>query len=494
MPATTIVPAGEYKLLFQPDFAAAFTLAAIGDDVLLSGIDAAGNLGGYREDADFSAADRSAAFSFGRHIKSTGGSDFVRMSPTPGAANTYPDVGPVVITELMYHPDLGGDEFIEIRNVTRQTIDLSNWKFTSGVNFTFPAGTSLAPGAHALVVAIAPATFRSKYSIPASVTILGPYTGSLDNAGEKVVISKPTGAPADPYIEIDRITYNNKAPWPLPPAGAGPSLARMFASRYPNDVANWRAETGPAGTPGVANTGAPYVFFAPAFTYSGGKKLVAQFSENVSASANDLTLHNLTTGTPVTSGITFSYDPATFTATWTLPAGLPDANYRATLLAAGLTDGSNTQLDGDYNGTAGPNLVHNFFHLTGDVNQDRKVDNADFMALYTHFGQTGAGWPGGDLNHDGVTNFADFQILERAFGKTLPVPSAPLEATAPAPAPVPVKPTGAPAPKAPRPKPATTAPAAPAETPERAASVAPATRFATQRIKPPARRTNDVLA
>src|SRR5688572_10069540 len=136
-----------------------------------------------------------------------------------------------------------------------------------------------------------------------------------------------------------------------------------------------------------------------------------------------MTLVNVTTGATVSSGITFSYDPATFTATWTLPADLADANYRATLLAIGLTDGSGLPLDGDYNGTPGPNVVYNFFHLSGDVNQDRTVDNADFMALYRNFGQTGRGWAGGDLNLDGVTNFVDYQILERAFGKTLPAPA-----------------------------------------------------------------------
>ena len=43
----------------------------------------------------------------GRYVTSTGEVDFVPLSAqTPGAANAYPLVGPVVINELMYNPTL----------------------------------------------------------------------------------------------------------------------------------------------------------------------------------------------------------------------------------------------------------------------------------------------------------------------------------------------------------------------------------------------------
>ena len=44
--------------------------------------------------------------SFGRYLKSTGTYNFVPMSePTPGAANAYPLVGPIVINEIMAEAD-----------------------------------------------------------------------------------------------------------------------------------------------------------------------------------------------------------------------------------------------------------------------------------------------------------------------------------------------------------------------------------------------------
>jgi len=225
-------------------------------------------------------------------------------------------------------------------------------------------------------------------------------------------------------------------------------------------------------------------FFSPALVYGGGMKLVAQFSENVSASQNDLTLVNRNTGATVSAGIAFSYDPATFTATWSLPASLAEAHYRATLLAAGLTDGSNNPLDGDYSGAAGGNQVYDFSHLGGDVTGDGRVDNADFTALYSNFGQSGKGWSGGDLNLDGVTDFIDFQILEQSFGKALAAPPASAEAPAVAAAPVVPAPTT---------RPPTSKPAAKPTPAQRATAPVAAPRFATQRIKATARRVNELL-
>ena len=45
--------------------------------------------------------------------------------PTPGAANSTPLVGPVVINEIMYKPGYQGDEFIELYNPSDSPVDLS---------------------------------------------------------------------------------------------------------------------------------------------------------------------------------------------------------------------------------------------------------------------------------------------------------------------------------------------------------------------------------
>ena len=56
---------------------------------------------------------------------------------------------------------------------------------TSGIAYTFPAGTTLAPGGY-LSVAENPAAFQTKFG----TTALGPYTGNLSNAGDDLVMAR----------------------------------------------------------------------------------------------------------------------------------------------------------------------------------------------------------------------------------------------------------------------------------------------------------------
>jgi hypothetical protein len=63
-----------------------------------------------------------------------------------------------------------------------------------------------------------------------------------------------TGTYFTPYIDVDVVRYNDKAPWPTNADGFGPSLERLNAMAYGNDPVNWRASPGPA-SPGLENTG-----------------------------------------------------------------------------------------------------------------------------------------------------------------------------------------------------------------------------------------------
>src|SRR5690606_20898143 len=88
-----------------------------------------------------------------------------------GQANTGPRVGPIVVNEIMYNPppviagvDNIQDEYIELLNITGQTVPLYDpahpgnaWRLQDAVDFSFPAGAALAPGAAALVVSFDPA-------------------------------------------------------------------------------------------------------------------------------------------------------------------------------------------------------------------------------------------------------------------------------------------------------------------------------------------------
>ncbi|HZN66573.1 MAG TPA: Ig-like domain-containing protein, partial [Tepidisphaeraceae bacterium] len=266
VPAGTSVPANGYLVFTQSQFGGAFELNSSGEGVFLSSGDAAGNLGGYRVDETFAASD--PGVTFGRHVKSTGGADFTALvSPTQGAANAAPLVGPVVINEIMYSPAGGKAEYIELRNLTGSTVLLHDpanssvtWKFTGGVDFALPAGASIPAFGYAVVSAIDPATFRAQYSVPAGVSVWGPYTlangtNVLSDGGESIRLSRP-GAPdgtsVRPYVQVDRVAYDDEAPWPSETNGTGRPLARRTGTAYGNDPVNWEAEA-VNGSPGRSN-------------------------------------------------------------------------------------------------------------------------------------------------------------------------------------------------------------------------------------------------
>ena len=108
------------------------------------------------------------------------------------------------ITELNYHPAeptaaelaaissvVASDfEYIELLNTGVTPLALGGSRFTKGIEFAFPAGTTLAAGARLLVVANLPA-FQRRNGTGAAV--VGPFLGNLDNAGEELEIVDPTG-------------------------------------------------------------------------------------------------------------------------------------------------------------------------------------------------------------------------------------------------------------------------------------------------------------
>ncbi|NQT86529.1 lamin tail domain-containing protein, partial [bacterium] len=129
--AGTVLHAGEYLGFTQfatfgvagnPGVNDPFSMSELGDDLYLTAVEA-GNLLGYREHVDFEASDRE--LTFGRHTVSTGDVDFVTLSaPTFEAANAYPEVGPLVLNEIMYHPPDGDIEYIEIHNISGAAVPL----------------------------------------------------------------------------------------------------------------------------------------------------------------------------------------------------------------------------------------------------------------------------------------------------------------------------------------------------------------------------------
>ena len=87
---------------------------------------------------------------------------------SPPESFTTPEyVAPsVVINEIHFDESDKTEraEFIELHNPSDTPVDLSGYAFTSGINFSFPSGTILAPGGF-LVVAEDPATTTAKFGV-----------------------------------------------------------------------------------------------------------------------------------------------------------------------------------------------------------------------------------------------------------------------------------------------------------------------------------------
>lgn len=137
-----------------------------------------------------------------------------------------------------------------------------------------------------------------------------------------------------------------------------------------------------------------------------------------SLSAGDLVLLNLTTGQVIDlSALALaSYDAATFSARWVLPAPLPDGNYRATLPAGSLSDACGAAICGD--------ISFDFFCLAGDANRDRMVDITDLGLLAMNWQGADQAFSQGDFNYDGVVDITDLGILATNWQKSVLVPSA----------------------------------------------------------------------
>ncbi|MCA9263336.1 MAG: lamin tail domain-containing protein [Planctomycetales bacterium] len=272
--SNTIVPARGYLVVQEssqfgltsadPGALQPFTLPRQGGHLYLTGGDSLGRLLGYREDQTFTANE--VGTSLGIYTKSTGATDFVRQrSASPGARNAGPTIGPLVISEVMYHPDDEGVEFIELQNIASVPVTLPSvgrsWRLRGAIDVELPVGLSVPAGSHVLLVQttdtrpITALEFRALHNVPASVPIViysDSEHGSLNNDGEKIFLEQPVNDIADTYLLIDAVNYNDAAPWPIEPDGGGPSLSRIAATAYGNDVANWGTSTG-QGTPGREN-------------------------------------------------------------------------------------------------------------------------------------------------------------------------------------------------------------------------------------------------
>ena len=166
-------------------------------------------------------------------------------------------VGPIAqnlrISEIMYHPlDTGkptdpNTEYIELTNVGDEMVNLNRVNFAGGVDFTFPS-YALAAGGYCLVVKDAVA-FAAKYGT--GLPVAGEYTGSLNNAGERLELLDAVGTVIHDFDFEDN--------WFEITDGAGFSLTLRDPETVDptalGDKDAWQPSTQIDGTPGSGDAG-----------------------------------------------------------------------------------------------------------------------------------------------------------------------------------------------------------------------------------------------
>ncbi|MSU34329.1 MAG: hypothetical protein EXS36_04330 [Pedosphaera sp.] len=121
----------------------------------------------------------------------------------------------VVISEIFYDPPdpTRAEEFIELQNTDSKSIDISEWALDGGVQFLFPAGSTVDAGGFA-VVARDPIAFAKRFGFRP----FGPWIGHLRKNGEEIQIRNETGT------VVNTMQFGAGFPWPTAARGAGASI------------------------------------------------------------------------------------------------------------------------------------------------------------------------------------------------------------------------------------------------------------------------------
>ena len=326
------------------------------------------------------------------HTALTGGTNPPLVSKWGGLTNVrystdaLAAAGNLIVTEVNYHPanpnaaelavnslfTASDFEFLELRNLGATPLDLGGAQFTLGLEFAFTGDNAmtLAPGAY-VVVAANPAAFAARNG--AGATLVGPFTGDLDNSGEQLTIKA-----ANDTTILD-FTYDDA--WYPNTDGSGRTLVvydQFAAPAAFSTAANWRASAVNKGSPGATEPN-----FAP--TVNAGI---------VSGLVSGVNLNGIVTDDAQPS------PPGALTFSWSQNGGPGIATFAPADAAATLATFS---LPGIYvlRLTANDSALSAF----GDVSVFAKDTPTAWLARHP-----GIGTFDDDFDHDGSNNFVEFSL------------------------------------------------------------------------------------
>ncbi|MFC1650028.1 lamin tail domain-containing protein [Candidatus Latescibacterota bacterium] len=167
---------------------------------------------------------------------------------TPGESNDVLMTDIIVINEINYNSadDLNPEDWVEFYNQYDTPVDISGWSFKDDEDiytFVFPDNTIIDPGEFFIVCRD---TMLFKGVFGEIENCFGDFEFGLSGGGEKIYLY-------DIYGDVvDKVYYNDVAPWPVDADGKGTTLSLTNPSFDNLHADNW-ASSLEIGTPGKIN-------------------------------------------------------------------------------------------------------------------------------------------------------------------------------------------------------------------------------------------------
>jgi hypothetical protein len=169
-----------------------------------------------------------------------------------------PEIGSVLINEVLFNPFSGGTDFVELVNVSELTIPIHRLKLATrddalALKQIYPVSTEKRVLKHGefLVCTKDPAIVASQYitSNPTSFCAMKSFPSYSDDAGTVVLLN-------DSLDVLDEFSYSAKIHSPFLADEEGVSLERISLEKPANDRANWASAAASVGfaTPGLPNS------------------------------------------------------------------------------------------------------------------------------------------------------------------------------------------------------------------------------------------------
>ncbi|HWN96235.1 MAG TPA: lamin tail domain-containing protein, partial [Methylomirabilota bacterium] len=185
---------------------------------------------------------------FGRYPD--GSPEFYRLTAlTPGTTNAPYLVNDIVINEIMYGPisEEDDDEYVELHNKGTNAVDIGGWRFTRGIDLTFPPNTIIQPNGY-VVAAKNSAHLISHHANLSSANTFGNFDGTLSRDGERLALAKPDYdfitngnliTTNVSYIVVAEVTYGTGGRWGQWANQGGSSLELIDPRANPRLAYNW---------------------------------------------------------------------------------------------------------------------------------------------------------------------------------------------------------------------------------------------------------------